>query len=143
MASSSATPAATPASMRAALTVLLDGVPGSRRILRHLAAVEHELGRKDRESRFLLDAPLDQLLLVQRQLEGVLGSAPSPGLVALRLRLAESIRDRQHAEELAARRQPLSSFFVDHKLQVSEGGLTDFDQLSAEWNSARPPAKAP
>lgn len=134
MASPNAPSAATPASMRAALSALLDGVPGSRAVLRHLAAVEHELGRKDREARFLTEAPLEQLLVVQRQLEGLIDKAPPPGLAALRLRLADSIRGREHAEELAARRQPVSSFFVDHKLQVTEGGLTDFDRLSAEWS---------
>ena len=118
MASPNAPSAATPASMRTALSALLDSVPGSRAVLRHLAAVE------------------------QRQLEGLIDKAPPPGLGALRLRLADSIRDREHAEELAAWRQPVSSFFVDHKLQVSEGGLTDFDRLSAEWSGvagAKPP----
>src|SRR5712672_2151864 len=69
-------PTATPASsspMRIALTVLLDGAKGSREVFRHLAAVEHDLGRKDGQGRFLFDVPADQLKVVLRQLDGLIG----------------------------------------------------------------------
>lgn len=124
--------------MRQALTRLLDDVPGSRRVLRHLAAVENDLNRKDGEGRFLLTAPPDLLKQVLRQLEGLLTATPPPGLVQLRARLTEAIRAGERAERHAERSQPISSFFVDHKLEVKEGANTDFDRLQADWQATPP-----
>ena len=82
--------------MRSALTLLLDSVPGSRKVLRRLAAVEHGLGRKDAEGRFLFDAPSERLKIVLRQL--LLVAKPPPGLAALRSCLLDAIKTQERAE---------------------------------------------
>ena len=127
--------APTPPSMRSALTLLLDGVAGSRKVLRHLAAVEHDLGRKDAEGRVLFDAPSERLKIVLRQLDGLLATKPPPGLAALRTCLLDAIKTQERAELRAEMQQPISSFFVDHKLQVSEARATEFDEAQAAWNA--------
>ena len=77
--------------MRMALTVLLDSVPDSRKVLRHLAAVEHDLGVKDADGKFLRKAPAERLGVVLRQLDSLLGESPPHGLVALRACLEDAI----------------------------------------------------
>ena len=129
-------PPATP--MRSALTALLDGVPGSRKVLRHLAAVEHDLGHKDGAGRFLFNAPAERLTIVLRQLDDLLGAKPSPGLAALRVCLTDAIKTKQPDELQTSLPEPVSSFFGDHKPEVSEGCASDFDRIQAEWNPTQP-----
>lgn len=128
--------------MRQSLKRLLDDVPGSRRVLRHLAALENDLVNKGTEGRFLPASPPDLLKQVLRQLDGLLTAAPPAGLAQLRARLVEAIRSGERAERQAERSQPISSFFVDHKLEVKEVASTDFDRLQADWLAA-PPAPSP
>ena len=123
-----------PTPMRIALTTLLDSVAGSRKVLRNLAAVEHDLARKDGEGRFLFNAPAERLRLVRRELDGLLGASPPPGLAALRVRVLDALKTRERAELQEALRQPVSSFFGAHKLEVTEIGEADFERLQAEWN---------
>jgi len=137
-------PTATPASpspMRIALTVLLDGAKGSRDAFRHLAAVEHDLGRKDGQGRFLFDVPADQVKIALRQLDGLIGGGKAvAALTELRSCLADAIKSRQKHDLREELRQPISSFFVDDKLQVSEAALSEFDALHAAWTGSAPPA---
>jgi hypothetical protein len=131
-----ATAAATAAkTMRADLTILLDNAPGSRKVLRYLAAIESGLKHKDPEGLFLFDVPLERLEPAQRQLEGLLTGAVPAGLSVLRERLSDAVQSRHaiaHDERL---RQPLSSFLVDHKLEVADACATDFEQAHANWNA--------
>ncbi len=140
-------PAATPASsslMRIALTVLLDGVKGSREVFRHLAAVEHDLGRKDGLGRFLFHVPADQLKIALRQLDGLIGGGQAvAALTELRRCLADAINSREKRDLRDELRQPISSFFVEDKLQVSEVGLSEFDALQAAWNGTASPTTTP
>ena len=140
-------PTATPASpspMRIALTVLLDGAKGSRDVFRHLAAVEHDLGRKDGQGRFLFEVPADQLKIVLRQLDGLVGGGQAvAALTELRSCLADAIKSRQKHDLREELRQPISSFFVEDKLQVSEVGLSEFDALQAAWNGTASPSRTP
>ncbi|MEP7298445.1 MAG: hypothetical protein ABI702_19855 [Burkholderiales bacterium] len=124
--------------MRSALTALLDGVAGSRKVLRHLAAVEHDLDHKDGQGRFLSNATAERLRIVLRQLDGLLGQTPPSGLVALRGCLTDAIRMHERAEIQAAAKNPASSFFGDHTPEVSEGCASDFDRIQAEWNPTQP-----
>jgi hypothetical protein len=119
--------------MRPALTELLNSVSGSRKVLRHLAAVEHALKHKDKDGEFLFDEPSERLKVILQQLDGLLGTTPPPGLTALRTRVYVALKTKEKSEELLARSQPVSSFFVDHKLQVTEVNAVDFDKLSADW----------
>jgi hypothetical protein len=116
-------------SMRAALTALLDSAQGSRKVLRHLAAVEHGLKNKDEDGAFLSEATPDQLLTMLKQLDGLMPDRPIAGLVALRLRLSTAKNAQQRAEDIQSKGQPVSSFFVDHKLEVNELDLADFERL--------------
>jgi len=128
----------TPTPMRTALTALLDSVAGSRKVLRHLAAVEHDLGHKDGQGRFLFNAPAERLTIVLRQLDDLLGAKPSPGLAALRVCLTDAIKTKQPDELQTSLPEPVSSFFGDHKPEVSEGCASDFDRIQAEWNPTQP-----
>lgn len=129
--------------MRAALTTLFDGMAGSRQVFRHLAAVEHDLTRKDAAGRFLFDVPADRLKIVQRQLDGLIGAAtPSAGLVQLRACLADAIKSRLRHELREDLRQPISAF-TDEKLQVTEVRHSEFDAIHAAWNASAAPNKTP
>ena len=127
--------------MRAALALLLDGIAGSRQLFRHLAALEHDLARKDGQGRFLFEAPSDRLRIVLRQLDALIGPEARPGVALSELRncLLDAIRTREQDERREAQRQPISSFFVDHKLQVSEVRPSEFDAAQAVWSSAASP----
>ena len=124
--------AATP-TMRRALQQLLDGVSGSRKILRHLAAVESGLKRKDKDGEFLFDWPADRLRVVLQQLDSLLDDQPPPGLAALRSRVHVALRTKEKAEELLERSQPVSTFLDNNKLQVTEVNASDFDELAFDW----------
>jgi hypothetical protein len=117
---------------------LLDGVPGSRKVLRHLAAVEHDLDHKDSQGLFLSNAPAERLKIVLRQLDGLLGPTPPHGLAALRGCLTDAIRAKERAELQVSAKSPVSSFFGDHTPEVSEGCASDFDRIQAEWNPTQP-----
>ena len=135
-----ATPAA-PSPMRIALTLLLNGAKGSREAFRHLAAVENDLGRKDGQGRFLFEVPADQLKVVLRQLDGLIGGRNTTAALAeLRGCLVDAIKSREKHDLREELRQPISSFFVDDKLQVSEVALSEFDALHAAWTGSAPPA---
>lgn len=122
------------------LAALLDAAPGIRRVLRHLAAVEHGLAHKDADGLFLFDVPVERLRVALRQLDGLLGATVPPELDALRVRLLDAIAVQEKLAREAAQRQPISSFFVDHKLQVRDASNTDFQNATAEWDGGPPGA---
>jgi len=137
-----AAPPTSASPMRVALTVLLDGVKGSRRLFRHLAAIERALDRQSGDGRFLFDMPSDALKIVLRQLESLIGTAqPDTDLRELHACLIDAIKSRERHERREALRQPLSSFLVDHKLQVSEARRSEFDALHAAWSGQPAPAR--
>jgi hypothetical protein len=122
--------------MREDLTTLLDGAPGSRKVLRYLAAIEHGLKHKDAGGLFMFDTSADRLRLAQRQLDGLCIGEQSAGLSTLRSRMVDAISARSVRSARATdddRRAPISSFLVDHKLEVEEGCASDFDKAQAAW----------
>lgn len=127
--------------MHADLSVALNAAPGSRRVFRHLAMVEHKLWKSG--SLFLHDLPSAVLQRMIQQLDGVTAAASSRGLALLRERLVDAIGVQKRQQREQEMRAPPSSFFVDHKLEVSEATPTDFvhaiDELAtdmpAHWGS--------
>jgi hypothetical protein len=125
--------------MHTDLTALLDAAKGSRKVLRHLAAVEHGLEHKDAGALFLFEVPPERLKTALRQLDGLIVGSMSPGLSALRGRMLDAINAQEIRERRRALREPISTFLVDHKLQVVEARVTDFDQANAAWLPTLPP----
>jgi hypothetical protein len=112
--------------MHAALGVALDAAPSSRKVFRHLATVEHYLWRKG--TLFLHDLSLQALQRTLEQLDSVAKAPLAAGLAALRECLVDAIATRERLQRQAELLQPRSSFFVDHKLEVTEASLSDFDR---------------
>ena len=128
--------------MRADLTALLDSAPGSRQVMRYLAAIEGGLKHKDARGLFLFDVGIRRLEPALRQLDGLSVEPLASGLVALRERLVDAIRTQRAVEEAEHLRQPMSSFLVDHKLEVAEARASDFDAAHATWLAETPIAPA-
>jgi hypothetical protein len=123
--------------MHAALRALLDGVPHSRSVLTHLAVIEHHLSRKG--SLFLFDLPLHVARQALRQLDGLAVPPVDEGTAALRGRLADVIQLREQLERQEKLNKPLSSFLVDHKLEVREVSMTSFDRAALGFPPSQPP----
>ena len=114
------------AAMHGQLKALLDAVPGSRRVLQHMALLEHTL--KQDGLRGLDWLPLAALEKANSQLASLPLKPEStmlPQLLSL-LNLAIEARQAQHAP---GSDQFLSSFLTDDKLLVSDASHTDFAQL--------------
>jgi hypothetical protein len=114
--------------MRHELRALLDGVPHSRKVLTHLAVIEHNLKRKG--TLFIYELPLHVLRQALRQLDGLIAPPVPEGLEGLRCRLRDAMGLRERLEREERLRQPVSSFLADHKLQVSEARPSDFDRAA-------------
>lgn len=115
------------------LTALLDAVPDSRKLLRHLAGVEHGLKKKDPTGMFLFRVEPAVLRTALRQLDGLLPPTPARGLSALRARIASAIAahdKREKAQEMLA---PRSDIMQASKLEIGEARVSDFDRLSEQW----------
>ena len=115
--------------MHADLNAALKAAPGSRKVCKHLAMVEHKLWHSG--SLFLHDLPLGASHRVIEQLDGVIGTLPARGLALLR-----EEREREM-------RAPPTSFFVDHKRELIEATPTNFvhaidesaTDVPAHWGS--------
>ncbi|MEP7100312.1 MAG: hypothetical protein ABI781_07370 [Burkholderiales bacterium] len=129
--------------MRNALTALLDRVKGSRRVVRHLAAIEHTLARKDPTGLFIFELPIERLQTALREFDTLSGGTAAGGLAALRGQLVAAIAAHQDRERMTRLQQPISSFLTDEKLQVSEVRHSDFDKASAAWLEPPPGGKPP
>lgn len=116
--------------MHSALRKALDAAPNSRKVFRHLATVEHHLWR--RGSLFLHDLSLPALHRILEQLDGVANAPLASGLAALRESLVDTIAARERLQRQSELLQPRSSFFVDHKMEVREATVSDFDRALGE-----------
>jgi hypothetical protein len=116
--------------MHAALRKALDGAPNSRKVFRHLATVEHHLWRSG--SLFLRDLSPPALQRILEQLDGVASAPLESGLAALRAWLVDTIAARERLQRKDELLQPRSSFFVDHKIEVREASVSDFDRALGE-----------
>lgn len=123
--------------MREALRALLDGVPHSRTVLKHLAVIEHNLGRKG--SVFLFDLSLHAARQALRQIDGLVMPPIGKGLAMLRSRLTDTIDLRERLDRQEKLSKPLSSFLVHHKLEVREVSVTSFDRALLGFPPTQPP----
>ena len=116
--------------MHAALRKALDAAPNSRKVFRHLATVEHHLRRKG--TLFLHDLSLPALQRILEQLDGVASAPLESGLAALRASLVDTRAALERLQRQNEMLQPRSSFFVDHKMEVREASVSDFDRAMGE-----------
>ncbi|MFO1219202.1 MAG: hypothetical protein U1E89_12575 [Burkholderiaceae bacterium] len=121
----------------AELTALLDGVPGSRKLLRHLAGVEHGLKKKDPTGVFLFRVDAAVLRTALRQLDGLMPASPPRGLSALRGRMTSAIAAQEKREKEREMLSPRSDLLQSHKLEVGEVSASAFDRLSEQWQGRR------
>jgi hypothetical protein len=108
------------AAMQLALTELLDSRPSSRQVLRHLAALEQQL-KTGSDPRFerLSAASLQTIL---RQLDNLIEPPPPRGVQLLMSALLNALERKRPPPPLGGGQDQISSFFVDHKLEVQEFG---------------------
>jgi hypothetical protein len=116
--------------MQAELAMLLDAQPGSRKVLRALAIVEHQLRRRG-SALFIHEMKLPALQLTLRQLDSI-APRPGRGLSALRVRLQDALSLRERLAREAQMRQPLSSLLGQDKLQVDEVPISDFMRAATQ-----------
>jgi len=129
--------------MRSELTALLDRAAGSRRVVRHLAAIEHGLVRKDPTGLFIFELTIERLQTALREFDTLAGATASVGLVALRGQLAAALAAHERRQHSTARHQPISSFLTDEKLRVDEVRHSDFEKASEAWLAPAPGGKPP
>lgn len=120
--------------MRQALTGLLDSRAGSRAVLRHLAALEHNL--RVQSAPFFHQLSPSSLQAMLRQLQGLIAPPPAPGVALLMTELLSALEDRRAAEAPEEAADLISSFFVDHKLEVKELGASALELPVAETDGA-------
>lgn len=107
--------------MHAELKALFDAAPASRKVLRTLATIEHQLGKRD--ASFIHDLSLPVLRQARRQLDG-LAPQPGPGIAQLRAHIVDAIALRERLQRERDLLRP--STLIGEKLQMREGSLSDF-----------------
>lgn len=124
--------AAEPAqAMKRALGALLDSRHDSRAVLKHLAALERHLGVQPWP--FFHALTLSSLQSMARQLHGLVSQPPAPGVARLLAELADAIEHKSAAMTATLPGvQPISSFLVDHKIEVKELGESVLEEEFAE-----------
>ena len=114
--------------MRLDLQAHLDRCDNSRKALPHLAALEHGLER--RGMRIFEELPLPLLRRAAGQLQGLAQEPVLEGFALLQARLDVAIVGREETVPVQCKANALSSFFVDHKLQVSEASMSAFMRIA-------------
>lgn len=121
--------------MRSELTALFDAAPGSRALLRVLAAVEHGLKHKDASGLFLFEVDGARLRTALRQLDGLAPPQPAPGLAALRERIADAIGVHEQRERRLEMLMPRSDLMQGNRVEVGEARPSDFDRAAEQWRT--------
>ncbi|MBL8327116.1 MAG: hypothetical protein JNJ89_19380 [Rubrivivax sp.] len=114
--------------MGRALGELLGSRAESRRVFTHLVALEQQLLAHD-EPAFLLDLSLASLQIMLRQIDGLVAPPAPPGVSRLLAELLDAIEHKTGAEPTQPGTAVISSFFVDHKLEVTELGPAELERL--------------
>lgn len=110
--------------MRQDLKLELDRCGTSRKVLPYLALLEQGLVR--RGMRAFDEIPLPALRKAGAQLQVLAQEPVLEGLALLQARLDVAIVGREEALPVLCKPNALSSFFVEHKMQVSEASMSDF-----------------
>ena len=106
----------------------LDRCSNSRAALPHLAALEQGLQR--RGMRVFEELPLPLLRRAAGQLEGLAQDPVLEGFTLLQAHLDVAIVGREESIPVQCKPNALSSFFVDHKLQVTEASMSAFMRVA-------------
>lgn len=122
-------------SMHAELKALFDAAPQNRTPLRVLAAVEHGLQNKDPTGLFLFEVEPERLRVALRQLDGLAPAKPTPGLVALRARIADALGSRERKQKRMEMISPRSDLMRDNRVEVAEGSASDFARIHEQWQA--------
>jgi hypothetical protein len=120
---------------RGELTALLDAAPGSRSLLRTLAAVEHGLKHKDPTGLFLYEVDATRLRAALRQLDGLAPQQPSAGLLTLRGRIVDAIGVHEQQEKRLEMLMPRSDLMQGNRMEVGEARASDFDRANEQWQA--------
>ena len=110
--------------MRQDLKVELDRFGSSRKGLPYLALLEQGLER--RGMRAFDEIPLPALRKAGAQLQVLAQEPVLEGLALLQARLDVAIVGREETLPVVCKPNALSSFFVEHKMQVTEASMSDF-----------------
>ena len=115
--------------MRRELAALLDAGADSRKVLKHLAALEIHLGQGDA---LALDGlSLSTLQTMLRQLYGLMRPPASAGIEMLLSGLLDAIEVQTRLQQRqSSHEQAISSFFVDHKMEIRELSDSAFEEAS-------------
>ena len=113
--------------MQRALSDLLDTRADCRSVMKHLAALEHHL--KVQTGPFMSELSISSLEIMIRQLHGLIAPPPSRGVALLLAELLDAVEQKSRLEQAQAGSQAISSFFVDHKLEVKELSPSVLDEF--------------
>jgi hypothetical protein len=130
-------PASAEPSMRAELKALFDAAPQNRLLLRVLAAVEHGLKHKDPTGLFLFEVEPERLRVALRQFDGLAPATPTPGLAALRARIADALASRERKRKRMEMIAPRSDLLHNNRVEVAEVRATDFDRIHEQWKAGQ------
>lgn len=118
------------AAMARELGALLDTVPGSRRVLQHLAVLERALAEVGLEAIEKISPPV--LEKAAAQLSGLPMPRQATALAQLLMAVRLIIEDRAQRERESQARPFLSSFLIDSKVSVGEASHSDFMRAVGE-----------
>lgn len=119
--------------MQGQLATLLARHPHARRTLPHLALVEKALRRRGEAGLWALPDPVQARAL--QQLEALTDDWSQAGIAELRTRLSKAVQLASRAEH----DNLLSTFGTPDKLQVSEVGLSVFEEFDRAGAAGQPP----
>lgn len=115
-----------------ALGAVLDRHASSRKVFRHLAALEAAIGKHGPKA--LGRLPVQVLEQGLEQFEGLVRDWSQPALGFLRSALSSELTQRRRVR--AAKEQELSVFVAPNKLQVDEDSESAFMEFQRHWAAA-------
>lgn len=128
-------PAPTQQLMHRQLASLLDRHPRARAALHQLALLERVLRQRGAPELWTLPDPV--LGRALWQLEALTDDWSQAGLAELRSRLAVAVRRHERSQAESARGEMLSTFGTPDKVQVTEVGLSMFEEFDQSWAKSR------
>lgn len=135
--------------MKRDLHELLGQHPSSRKLMRHLAAVERALGSEGLEAFEAL--PVRVIAKALNDMESVVTNWSPTGLAELRSRMAVIVKNRPHVDDApapAGLAQPLESaeilpFGPTLSADVTEVDHAEFEEMERSWVGFMPTSPAP
>lgn len=122
--------------LRAALKVLLDVHPATRRVMRHLACFDRALALQGLKA--LAELPVEVLSLAVEQLEILVSNWSDPQLAARRSKMAVAIVERTRDPFYGRSGDRLSNFNTDSRLLVGDASHSVFLELERQYQDVLP-----